>query len=299
MKPSLDVRRDVVLPIVVSMGVFCTLNFLWAFFGLDRFVPKALSVYMVGSLVAIALLAWLIHRGTLTLEDVGLGDRGWRPLRRLFALLLTVFFVTYLYFNPPEELARPLEFDAYCFWLFFLLQASLAELLIFLALAYCLPETWLRTRGWPTWQIILVAGLFSSVTFGWHHYTGEKEYHQWSWATIPVMWINLAYFIPARNFHLTFLLHNSIAAVGFTQQQFSVSTARHLQELIDAGQPAVNWQNPATYNTPFYITVFIVSFALPYLLLHGVEWWARSRRPIHAPASAAAEIPDAVPVEAS
>jgi hypothetical protein len=265
MKQDLDIWRDVVLPIAASMGAFCGLNFIWAVFGLYRFIPPALSVYMVGSLVALAFLARAIQQGTLTAEEVGLGASGWRPLRRLYALLLTVSLVAYLYLTPDPHLKTPLQFADYCFWLFFLLAASLAELLIFVCVGYCLPEKWLRTRGWPTWQAIVLAGVFSGCTFGWHHYTGEPQHFQWSWVTIPVMWINLLYFIPARNFQLTLFLHNAVAAVGFTQSQH-------------AHDPPRPFESPSDYNDPFYITAFITAFALPYVLLHVLEWWASARR---------------------
>jgi hypothetical protein len=259
MKRHPDLWRDVALPVAVSIGVFCTLNLLWALLGL-HWIPTAIGVYMLGSLVALAFLTRAIRQGTLTLEEAGLGSRGWRPQCRFFGLVLAVSLVAWLYLNPTEAIV-PLQFGSYCFWFYFLMQASLAELLIFVCLAYCLPERWLKSRGRPTWQAVLLAGLFSSVTFGWHHYTGEPDSHQWAWVTIPVMWINLLYFIPARNFHLTMLMHNAIAAVGFTEQQY-------------AHVPPKEWQNPATYATPVYITAFIVSFALPYVLLHALEWWA-------------------------
>jgi hypothetical protein len=284
MKPNLDVRRDVVLPIAVSMGVFCVLNFIWAVFGLYQFIPPALSVYMVGSLVALGFLARAIRRGTLTLEEVGMGTSGWRPQCRLYGLFLTVSLVAYLYLSPNPELKSPLQFSDYCFWLFFLLAASLAELLIFVCVGYCLPEKWLRSRGWPTWQVIVVAGLFSGCTFGWHHYTGEPQHFKWSWVTIPVMWINLLYFIPTRNFQLTFFLHNAVAAVGFTQTQHS----------HEKPQP---FESPADYNNAYYITSFIGAFVVPYLLLHVLEWWGSARRSADA-ASQPAEAMEVAPAEA-
>jgi hypothetical protein len=134
---------------------------------------------------------------------------------------------------------------------------------------------------------MLLAGLFSGVTFGWHHYTGEPDSHQWAWVTIPVMWINLLNFLVTRNFQLTVLLHNAIAAVGFTEQQYSQV-------------PFKEWQDPATYQTPFYTSVFIVSFTLPYLLLNVLEWWATVERRVDGvPAEAPIAAREPRPSEAS
>lgn len=270
MNKPLHPWSDVWLPIVVSLGTFCTLNFLWAFFGLWEYVATALSVYMVSSLVALALLARAIRRGTLTLGDIGLAREGWHPWRRFTGWALIVLLPLYLYLAPDPTVKTPLTIGDYCFWFYFLLCSSLAEMLLFACLAYCLTEKWLAGHGLARWATILLAGLFSGVTFGWHHYTGEKEVWQWSWVTIPVMWINLAYFIPSRNFHLMVLLHNAIAAVGFTQAQHS-------------HDPVRDSQNPLTFKTPYYTFALIVSFALPFVLLHALEWWAqqasRGRQP--------------------
>lgn len=227
--------HDVGLPIVVSIGAFCGLNLLWALGGLDRFIPKAVTVYMVGSLLALAFLVRAIRRGTITLEELGLGARGWRPLCRLAGLVVTVLVVTFLYRKAGTK--EPLPFGDWCFWFFFLAQASLAEMLIFISLAYCLPARWLKSQGWALWQTILLCGLFASVTFGWHHYTGDPDSHQWAWVTIPVMWVNLAYFIPARNFHLTLLLHNAIAATGFTETQYSLPPVERPAAFVRAERP--------------------------------------------------------------
>ncbi len=232
-KGPLDPWQDVGLPIVATMGAFCGLNLLWALGGLDQFVPKAVTVYMVGSLLALAFIVRAIRHGTLTLEELGLGARGWRAQCRLAALVVTVLVVTFLYRNAKT----PLPLGDWCFWFFFLIQASLAELLIFISLGYCLPARWLKSQGWANWQIVLLCGLFASVTFGWHHYTGDPDSHQWAWVTIPVMWINLAYFIPARNLHLTLLLHNAIAATGFAETQHALPPVERPSAFVRAENP--------------------------------------------------------------
>src|SRR5258707_8319449 len=192
-KKNIDAWQDVGLPVVAVIGAFCLLcgiSTVLAYYE-RQYVPPALGVYMLGSLVALAFIARAIRRGALTPEELGLGSNGWRPQYRLFGLVFTILLVAFLYLNSDEQPADGrakglVPFGDYCFWFFFLLQASIAELLVFLSIGYCLPAKWLRFRGWPTWQTILLAGVFSSVTFGLHHYALERQYHKWSMLTIPI-----------------------------------------------------------------------------------------------------------------
>jgi hypothetical protein len=84
------------------------------------------------------------------------------------------------------------------------------------------------------------------------------------------MWIGLACFVVTRNFHLTLLLHNAIAAVGFTGEQY---------RKLPPGAPASAGLDPALYRQGATIGMLIVTFAVPYLLLHVLEWqhWPEPR----------------------
>ncbi len=262
MKQPACFGRDVGVPIAVSMGVLFLLNLCWnvPFPDIEfyRIVPHQIGVYLVCCLIALPFLARSLRRGTLSAGDAGLGIEGWKPQCRLVGLVMTVGLVAIL-FAKLFDLQKPPAFGDYCFWLFFLLPASMTELLVFVCLGFCLPERWLRDRGWrPTWAVLL-AGFFSGVAFGLYHYTHELPWHELAPQLTVVMWITLTCFVLTRNFHLTFLLHNSMAAVGFTEGQY-----RKL--------PPADSMNPATYLHAWTITMFIMTFAVPYVLLHVLEW---------------------------
>jgi hypothetical protein len=214
------------------------------------------GIYLISSLVALPFLASALRRGLLSARDVGMGPDGWQAWRRLLGLGLAVALTLFLYFTT--ETKRPPDFGDYCFWFFFLLPATMTEMLIFACLTFGLGERWLSSRGWrPAWAMLL-AGAVTGVAFGLYHYTHEERFHEFAMALIPVMWLNLACFVVTRNFTLTFIVHNVVAAVGFLQSQYNDASPEDM--------------NPALYYDPLTISVLILSFAMPYLIFSALEW---------------------------
>lgn len=254
---------DYGMPVVICMSVFYLLNFLWNLFGWPY---HNMVVYMIGGgFLSLALIARALRDGTLTPRALGLASDGWKPQHRVFGLTLIVL-MGYGGFATLPNVAAPPSFADYCFWFVFLLPASLAELLVFVSIGFCLPERWLRQQGLNVALAAILAAVFSGVTFGVYHYTHESRWHQFAlFPLIPVMWINLVCFTLTRNFHLTLVLHNAFAAVGFTAQQYQTV-------------PPDKWMNPQTYQDwPGFIPLTLICFVVPYFILHGVEWFAGIR----------------------
>lgn len=256
MKTPIHPWRDVGLPVGVALGTFCLLNFCWNTpfpdIELMRVVPAQVGVYLVGGLVALSFLARSLRRGLLSADDLGWGTEGRSPRRWLLGLGMTAALVAILVATQDVQ-ATPRVGD-YLFWFLFLMPATMAELLVFVCLGFCLPRRWLRERGLrPVWAG-LWPGLFVSVSFGLYHYTHEYRWHEFALQLIPVMGIGLACFVLTRSLHLMFLLHNSIAAVGFTQAQY--------HQL-----PTPAEMNPATYLNLPMLAVLVVTFAVPCWLL--------------------------------
>src|SRR5437016_12906449 len=94
---QVDAWQDVGLPVVVVIGAFfllCGFSTVLAYYE-RQYVPPALGVYMLGSLVALAFIARAIRRGSLMPEELGLGSNGWRPEYRLFGLVFTILLVAF------------------------------------------------------------------------------------------------------------------------------------------------------------------------------------------------------------
>jgi hypothetical protein len=253
---------DYSMPIVVGMAVLSATNFLvnWVFISW----PHQLPVYLTSSLVALWFVQRAVRNGTVTARDIGLAPGGWKPQHRIYGVAM-VLLMGYGGF-ATLQVARTPDFADYCFWFVFLLPASLAELLVFISIGYCLPDNWLKRRGASPLVAALGAAAFSGVTFGFYHYTHDPLWWEFAlYPLIPVMWLNLLYFIPTRNFQLTLLLHNAFAAVGFTGVQYRDKEPNPLLE-------------PTEYKTPLLLTMTIVAFALPYLILHALEWRVWSGR---------------------
>jgi hypothetical protein len=259
MKTPMCALREVFLPVGASLGGFCLLNLCWNVpfpdIALIRVVPAQVGVYLLGGLLALWLLGRSMRHGTLTARDIGL-DGPARPRRLLVGLAMTIALVAVTFTTQPLE-GTPRASDFY-FWFLFLMPATLAELLVFVCLGFCLPRRWLRDRGLqPTWAAF-GAGLFASVAFGLYHYTHEQRWHPFALQLIPVMGLGLACFAVTRSLHMTFLLHNSVAAAGFTAEQH-----RHL--------PILEAMNPGAYYNVETIAMLLTTFAVPCLLLHAVR----------------------------
>jgi len=276
----------------------------------DKF-PHSLGVYLPTSLLCLAMLWWAGRTGLLTRNEAGLCLAGWKPWKRLLALAVTLILALGGYFAlpPPQNAASDLataqaaadgaavdegsdtstnaaaagepsaavmakkpSWGDYCFWFVFLLAASVVELLVFASIGFCLPEKYLRSRGYGPFPAAAMAALFAAITFGLYHYTHEPRW--WQYAIIPlvpVMLVNLSVFALTRNFWLTMLLHNAFAAVGFTGEQWTES----LKE-----SPSIS-QSPATYLNPEdpSLAYIVAAFVVPFLVLHVVEAWAFRKDP--------------------
>jgi len=144
----------------------------------------------------------------------------------------------------------------FCFWFVLLLAASLAEILVFVSIGFCMVEQCLRDTGMRPVRAMVLAALFSSVTFGLYHYTHAPSW--WSMVFIPlmpVMAINIVCFVVTRNLYLTLGLHGTFAAIGMT-------TAQYLDPSID----------PSALREPSILGTALVAFVIPFLVLHWLEF---------------------------
>jgi hypothetical protein len=243
------------------MAVFGLINLAWNSFG---WAFQAFFVYTLGGcLVSLALIARALRQGTLTTATLGLTRDGWRP-QRWFVWLAFMAPLGWGSFMTVRSVAAAPSIGDFCFWFIFLLAASLAELLVFISIGFCLPEGWLRRRGLSAFWASVLAAAFSGVAFGLYHYTHEPRWHQFAlFPLIPLMWIILAHFVLTRSFHLTLLLHNSVAAAGFTYVQYLTSASD-------------KWMDPQTYlDQPEYMPLMFACFVIPYGALLVMQWRRR------------------------
>lgn len=273
----------------VALAAFGGVNVLWNLEALHlyEYVPHAIPAYLVaGSGLALVLIWRAVSQGLLTRRDLGLELAGWTAPKRLAGLALILFmgYGGYATLNPQTEMravpasstaegsapVNPAVGDSggaapkptwsdYSFWFVFLLAPTVAELLVFISVTFCLTERWLRVRLGRPIPATLVAAVFASVVFGLYHYTYEPRWHQYALQLIFVMLINLAYFIATRNFYLTLVLHNAFAAVGFTGEQYR----EYPPDLLI---------NPATFQNAAKLAPILIAFTLPFLALHWMEW---------------------------
>jgi hypothetical protein len=299
--------RGYLARIALAIGLFCLMNGLWTWpgFALYKKFPHSLAVYLGMGLVVLFLLWSAARDGRLSRRQAGLDVTGWTAPKRLLGLglILLMGLGGYLSLQPPlatveqaSAAEHPAAADAassdvaaaadvppkptwgdYSFWFVFLLSASLTELLVFVSIAFCFLERWLRQRGTSPIAAAVLAALFASVTFGLYHYTHPPRFWDFVYFPLmPVMLINTAYFAVTRNFWLTLLLHNAFATVGFTQEQWAetIKQARGLE--FDAGMfPATYLQSGDTA-----LLSIVGSFVVCFAALHWIE--ARSFRDIDA-----------------
>jgi len=274
-------------PVLLAICVFSGLNYLWIdkSLALHQVVPLSLAVYLTSSALALAMLWWAIRAKRLTPRSAGLELSGWTPLKRLLGLAMLLVFgygaFTSIESGPKPTSAASPETTAptaqgpsatqgiqklpeptwgdYCFWYVFLLSASLTELLVFVGVGFCLAEDYLWRRGMRPLLATGLAALFGSVTFGLYHYTYPPPWSDYAfYPLMPVMMISIGLFVITRNFYLTLLMHNAFAAVGFTTEQYSHSTPQQMVIPTELQEPAALIPN-------------IVSFVVPFLLLHLLE----------------------------
>jgi hypothetical protein len=257
--------RAVGIPVLLSVGAISGVNAIWNHPPTAPYVeavPFALPVYLLaGSGLALFLLWRSLRAGRLSRGELGLGLLGWTAPKRLAGLALLVF-LSYVQFAwvtaywVPDAGPVPTWGD-YCFWYIFFLMSSLAELLVFLGVAYCLPEAWLRRRG-AGWPRIFGPAVFASVAFGLFHYSHKQEFHYLVFPLMPAWFCLILFFVLTRNFYMTLALHNAYVAIGFVQMQNS------LPNLEDA-------------HAPFIVGFVLVIFLIPFLLLHCLEGWGIAR----------------------
>jgi hypothetical protein len=257
------------LPVFVSAGVLTASNALWIYTEVGWYFPYSLAVYLLaGSGLALVLLWRAAATGRVSAYDLGIDVWGWTAPRRLAWLAVTLFFGVggFNSLQAPPLTARPTAGDYWFWFTFVLLPSSLAELLVFAGVAFCLPEQWLRRRGWPAWQAALLAALCSAVLFALYHFSHMPFF--WGmivWPLLPLFFATMVLFALTRNFYLTLLFHNVFAAVGFTAMQYDprAGTARGFQQ-VEFGQPQIIASN-------------LLAFVIPFLCLHVLEWRLQRR----------------------
>lgn len=160
--------------------------------------------------------------------------------------------------HPAGSAAPPPTWGDYGFSFFVCLAPSLAEMLVFLGMAFCWVERWLRARGVGRVPAAGAAAVFASVGFGLFHFTYPPLWHPFAVPLMGEMLCAVLFFMATRNFWLTLALHTATAAIGFTAMQDDLHTA----EFHHA--PAV--------------VVMAVAFVLPFVYLHWLEWRQRPAR---------------------
>ena len=259
--------RSCGLPVLVSTGVFCGLNALWKSpqWGptLAGILPYPVVVFLLGgSGLALVFIAREVGAGRLTRHDLGLELAGWAAPQRLAGAALLVIASYGQFVLLQRQLAglaaRPTWGD-YCFNYFVCLEASLAELLVFLSIGFCLVDSWLRRHGVGWLPAAAAAAVFASVGFGLYHYTHEERWHAYVFPLMGEMLLTVVFFRATGNFWLTFLVHNALAAGGFTAQQYSPTDPLDFEGA----------------KNPVAVVIMAAAFLLPGLYLHWLEWRIR------------------------
>ena len=256
--------RNYGLPVVVSMGVMTGANAFWIYTEVGKYLPYSLTVYLIGgSGLALVFLCRAISAGLVNGRDLGIDVSGWTAPKRLLWLALILFFGVggFASLQAPPLAAQPTAGDYWFWFTFLLLPASLAELLVFTSVGFCLPEQWLQRRGWPAWRAGLVAALFASVTFALYHLSHIPIFWEMIfWPLLPIFFATTVLFALTRSFYLALLFHNAFAAVGFTAIQYSPDPE------------IANTYQRARFEQPEVMTSNLLAFVIPFLGLHLLEW---------------------------
>lgn len=283
--------RSYGIPIAVAVVAFAGLNALSnnPTIGFYRIIPQSLVAFLSSSVLALWLIRQAIRGGRFTRRDAGLAITGWTAPKRLLGLVVILLFgyggfatiepaaneASSARSSPAEKAdtdvvgqssptaddpaARKPAWGDFCFWFVFLLPASQTELLVFVGVGFCLAEAFLRGRAWHPLLAMGLAAVFASVGFGLFHYSYPPVF--WSlvfFPLMPIMFINICFFVITRNFYLTLFLHNAFAAVGFTGMQY-------------ATYPPDPLTDPAIYQNAKELLPVFVAFVVPFLLLHWLE----------------------------
>jgi membrane protease YdiL (CAAX protease family) len=261
--------RSCGLPVLVSTGVLAGLNALWTTplpGGLDlKVVPYPLVVFMLGgSGLALLFIRAGLRGGWLTRHDLGLGLEGWTAPRRLAGLALLVLCGYGQFALLRQRLAgQPVQptWGDYCFNFFICLSASLAELLVFVGVVHCRVERWLRQRGAGRLPAAAGGVAVAAVAFGLYHFSfeplnPENRWHRYAPQLVGEMACIVLLFLATRNFWLAMIVHNAVAAGGFTTEQYSPTDPLRFEGVDD----------------PIAVGVMAAAFVLPCLYLHWLEW---------------------------
>lgn len=244
-----------VLPVLTVWASFTGLNALWNYCPLvSRSFPYDLAVDLLGgSGIALVILFLALWGGRLTHQEAGLALSGWHSWKRLLGLAAIGAMFWWSYQAFPRMTAQAFAYN-YLLWFALLLAASLAEILVFLSVTFCLTEHALKDRGLPSWLAALAAMLLAALAFGLFHYSYPERWHPLVWKLTGVFFLVLLFFALTRNLYLTLLLHNSFAVKGFLYQQ----TAADPLDLMD-------------YIIPPVVCCTGMAFIVPFLILHLLE----------------------------
>jgi hypothetical protein len=257
------------IPVLLSLGVFNALNALWNSPTTGDYVkvlPYPVEVHMLaGSGLALFLLWRATRAGWVGRGEAGLDLSGWSAPKRLAGLTVLVILVCLPFAlvasqagSGGSESPPALTWGDYCFWYVFLLVTSLAEVLVFVSVCFCLGEAWLRRRGVgpvPAWA---AAALLASVAYGLHHFTHEPRWHPYALPLTGEMLALLVFFGLTRNLTLTLVVHNAYATKDFVL-------------VHPTGDPL----QKAFVEHPPLMVMLIIAFLVPFILLHWLEWKIR------------------------
>jgi hypothetical protein len=221
-----------------------------------RILPTSLAVdLLAGNSLALFLLGRALRSGRVTRRELGLDLSSWAVPSRLAGLALIVLcgYGQFALFGPAGA-----SWGDYSFWYVFLLMASLAEVLVFVGVAFCLGEAWLRRRGFGRLPAAALPAALASVAYGLYHFSHEPRFQAYVLPTMGEMLLVLLFFVLARNFSLMLALHNAFAAFAFTREQYAPRP-------LDADQ----------LREPQVIVIVLLCFLVPFVLLHRLEWKTR------------------------
>jgi hypothetical protein len=245
-------------PVLLCLGTLAALNALWTYPPPANYLnacPRPVAVYLLGgSGLAFFVLRRALRAGWVTRVDVGIDLSGWIAPRRLVGLALIALFGYGLFalFRPGQA-----TWDEYCFWYVFLLTASLAELLVFICVGFCLIEAWLRRRGAGRFLAAAVPFPLVCVAFGLYHYTHIEAFHAMVFGLMGKMGLILLFFLLTRNVYLTLAFHSCFVAIDFTKLEYAGTfDAKTLEQ----------------FHAPPVVIVTVLTFLIPFLLLHWLEW---------------------------
>jgi hypothetical protein len=261
--------RSCGIPVLVCLGTLAGLNALWSYPPPADYLnacPRPIAVYLLGgSGLALFLMRRALRAGWVKRTEVGIDSSGWAAPRRLAGLVLIAVFGYGMFALLRPQRAGPngpveASWGEYCFWYVFLLTASLAEVLVFICIAFCLIEAWLRRRGTGAVLAAAVPALSVSVAFGLYHYSHLPVFHPLVLGLMGKMFLILLFFMITRNVYLTLAFHSTFVAIDFTLLEYS---------------GAFDPDMVKTFHQPPVFVVTFLTFLIPFLLLHWLEWQTR------------------------